>query len=228
MRKTWIAAVSVLLLSICSFGQNRSSWEAYVGYQWTYSDYGPIQDVATAIASPYNETISVDHKFSMTGGNLTLQKNIGVKWSAAMDIGGMYTQQSVDLSRYFQLLGYIPAGSTQLSTFNPVVYTITFGPQVDVWKRGNAKIFVRGMGGALRSQLSMDDTTRQALNFLAPKFKSSTTDPAVMVGGGLQYHLLKHLYLRASGDFIHSFSTSTQNYIRASGGIVIDKLGKPY
>jgi len=228
MRKTWVAAAAVLLFSACCFGQERPSWEAYIGYQWTYSDYGPIQDVATAIASPYNQTISVDHKFPMTGANLTLQKNFGEKWSAAIDIGGMYTQQSVDLSQYFQLLGYIPAGSTQLSTFTPTVYTLTFGPQRVVWKNGHTSVFVRGMGGALRSQLSMDTTTRQALNFLAPTFKSSTTDPAVMVGGGAQYHLLKHLFLRASGDYIHAFSHSTQNYIRVSAGIAIDKLGKPY
>jgi hypothetical protein len=228
MRKTWVVAAALVLLSSYGFSQERSSWEAYVGYQWTYSDYGPIQDVATAIANPYNETISVGHKFSMTGANATLQKSVGKRWSAAVDIGGMYTQQSADLSHYFQLLGYIPTGSTQLSTFTPKVYTITFGPQVDVWKRGHTKIFMRGMGGALRSQLSMDTTTRQALNFLAPRFKTSTTDPAVMVGGGVQRAVLTHLFLRGSADYIHAFSTSTQNYIRLSGGIVIDKLGKPW
>ena len=228
MRKTWVLAATVFLLSDLGFSQARPSWEAYVGYQWTYSDYGPIQDVGTAIANPYNETVSVDHKFSMTGGNATIQKNIGKKWSAAVDIGGMYTQQNADLSRYFQLLGYIPVGSTQLSNFTPIVYTVMFGPQVDVWKRGNTKVFVRGMGGAVRSALSMDMTTRQALTFLAPKFKTSTTDSGVMVGGGAQYHLLKHLFLRGSGDYIHSFSSSTQNYIRLSGGIAIDKLGKPW
>lgn len=228
MSKRGVLAASVILFSVLGFSQERSSWEAYVGYQWTYSDYGPIQDVATAIASPYGETVSVDHKFPMTGANATLQKNIGKRWSAAVDIGGMYADKTVDLSRYFQLLGYIPAGSTQISTFTPKVYTITFGPQLDVWKRGNTKVFVRGMGGALRSSLSMDTTTRQALTFLAPNFKSNTTDPAVMVGGGAQYHLLKHLFLRASGDYIHGFSNSSHNYLRASGGIVIDRLGKPW
>jgi len=228
MRKPGIFAAAVCLLSTFGFGQGRPSWEAYLGYQWTYSDYGPIQDVANAISNPYNETVSVNHKFSMTGANATFQKDIGAKWSAAVDIGGMHTQQNADLSRYFQLLGYIPAGSTQLSTLTPTVYTVTFGPQVDVWKRGNTKVFVRGMGGAVRSSLAVDTTTRQALTFLAPKFKTSTTDPGVMVGGGAQYHLLKHLFLRGSADYIHAFSSSTQNYIRLSVGIALDKFGKPW
>src|SRR5579883_1135496 len=108
MRKTWVLAAAVFSLCSLGFGQERPSWEIYLGYQWTYSDYGPLQDVATAIASPYGQTISVAHKFSMTGANATLQKNIRKRWSAAVDIGGMYTQTSADLSRFFQLLGYIP------------------------------------------------------------------------------------------------------------------------
>jgi|GEM_PF-3553832 hypothetical protein len=228
MRKTWVLAAAVFSLCSLGFGQERPSWEIYLGYQWTYSDYGPLQDVATAIASPYGQTISVAHKFSMTGANATLQKNIRKRWSAAVDIGGMYTQTSADLSRFFQLLGYIPPGATQPSTFTPTVYTITFGPQVDIWKKGYTRVFVRGMGGALRSSLSMDTTTRQALTFLAPNFKTNTTDPAAMAGGGVEYHLLKHLYLRGSGDYIHGFSNSSHNYLRVSGGIAIDKFGKPW
>jgi hypothetical protein len=229
MRKIWIVTASLCLFSAFAFAQERSSWEAYLGYQYTYSDYGPIQDAANAIANAYTETVNVNHKFAMTGGNGAFQKNVGKRWAAVLDVGGMYTQKNVDLSRYFQLLGYIPSSSTQLSTFTPIVYTVTAGPQVDVWKRGQLRIFVRAFGGASRSVLTIDTTTRQALSFLAPKFKTTSTDPAVIVGGGAQYPVLKHLFVRGTADFVHPFSGgSQQNYLRISGGIVINKLGKPY
>ncbi|HMK21737.1 MAG TPA: hypothetical protein VK466_05345, partial [Terriglobales bacterium] len=62
----------------------------------------------------------------------------------------------------------------------------------------------------------------------APTFKTSTTDAAVMTGGGVQYHLLKYLFLRGSGDYIHGFSNSSHNYIRVSVGAAISRLGKPW
>jgi hypothetical protein len=231
MRKIGIVIASLCFVSSFAPAQDRSSWEAYGGYQYTYSDYGPIQDASNAIANAYTETVNVDHKFSMTGGNAEFQKNVKRRWAAVLDLGGMYTDQNVDLSRYFQLLGYIPSNTTQLLTFTPIVYTVTAGPQVDVWKRGQLRVFARVFGGASRSVLSMDSTTRQALNFLAPKFKTTTTDPAVIAGGGAQYPVpfMKHLFFRGTADFVHPFSSgSQQNYLRITVGIVINKFGKPY
>lgn len=235
MRKIGILIASLCFVSCFTHAQDRSKWEIYGGYQYTYSDYGPIQDAANAIANAFSQTVSVNHKFSMTGGNAEFQKNIRRRWAAVIDIGGMYTDQTVDLSQYFQLLGYIPQNGNEPSTFTPIVYTITGGPQLDVWKRGRLTVFARVFGGASRSVLSMDSTTRQALNFLAPKFKTTTTDPAVIAGGGAQYPVpfMKHLFFRGTADFVHPFSggyqqNSQQNYLRITVGIVINKFGKPY
>jgi hypothetical protein len=226
MKTTWTVAAALFFFSIFASGQDRPSWEIFGGYQYTYSDYGPIQDVGTAIASNYGQTVNVDHVFTMTGGNVTLQKNIGNHWAAAIDIGGMSASKDADLSQYFQLLGYIPNGTTQVSTFKPNVYTIMAGPQFSLWKYRNAEIFLRGMGGALRSTLSMDETTRKALNFLSPKYKTTTTDTAVMAGAGVQYPVYHQIFIRASADYIHPFSTSSQNYLRISAGIGFAKIGK--
>ncbi len=227
MKKIWILPL-LFLPSVLACAQERPHWELFGGYQYTYSNYGPIQDAATAMANVYQQTVSVDHNFTMTGGNLTFQRNVGQRWSAAIDIGGIRGTKEVDLSQFFQLLGYIPGGSTQPSTFTPTVYTITVGPQYNLLKFHRAQIFARAMGGASRSVLTMDDTTRKALTFLAPTFKTTTTNPAVLVGAGVQYPVWRHFFVRASGDYIHPFSTSTQNYLRVSAGIGIDKLGKPY
>jgi hypothetical protein len=224
MRKTWTAAAALFLLSALASAQNRPAWEIFGGYQYTYSDYGPIQDTASAIANAYSQNVSVDHNLTMTGGNVTLQKNIRNRWAAALDIGGMTNSKMVDLSQYFQLLGYISNNTTQPSTFRPTVFSFMVGPQVTVWKYHSAQIFVRGMGGASRSALSVDTTTRNALNFLAPKFKTTTTDPGVLAGAGVQYPVFRNIFVRASADVIHPFSTSTQNYLRISAGIGIARV----
>jgi hypothetical protein len=226
MRKTWIVLAAFFLFPALVRAQDRAAWQIFGGYQYTYSDYGPIQDAATAMGNVYSLAVPADHTFTMTGGNFTIQKNIGKRWSGAMDIGVMRGTKMVDLSQIFQLLGYISSSGTQNATFNPSFYTLTFGPQYDVWNYRRVHVFVRGMGGASRSVLSMDDTTRKALNFLAPKFKTTTTDPAVMAGAGVEAVVYRHIFVRASGDYIHPFSSGTQNYFRISAGVGIERVGR--
>jgi len=72
----------------------------------------------------------------------------------------------------------------------------------------------------------MDDTTRKALNFLVPTYKTTNTDPAVMAGAGVESVVWRHIFVRASADYIHPFSTSTQNYLRISAGVGIERVGR--
>lgn len=226
MRKTWIVLAALFLSPVLACAQDRAAWQIFGGYQYTYSDYGPIQDAATAMGNVYTIAVPADHTFTMTGGNFTIQKNIGKRWSGAMDIGVMRGTKIVDLSQIFQLLGYISSSGSQTATFNPSVYALMFGPQYDVWNYRRVHVFVRGMGGASRSVLSMDDTTRKALNFLVPAYKTTTTDPAVMAGAGVESVVWRHIFVRASADYIHPFSTSTQNYLRISAGVGIERIGR--
>jgi hypothetical protein len=228
MSKTWIVLAALFLPCALASAQERPSLEVFGGYQYTYSDYGVIQDTANAMGNVLGQSVSVDHNLTMTGGNVTLQKNIGKRWAAALDIGGMQGTKMVDLSQFFQLLGYIPNGDTQLSTLTPTVYTIMGGPQYNLWKYRQLQVFVRAMGGASRSVLTMDTTTRQALTFLAPKYRTTTTDPAAMAGAGVQYPVFRHIFVRASADYIHPFSSSSQNYLRISAGVGIGRIGKWY
>jgi hypothetical protein len=226
MSKTCAAVITLFMLSSIALCQDRAKWEIFGGYQYTYADFGVIQDAATALASNYGETASVDHNLTMTGGTFSFQKNIGKRWAAVLDIGGATGTKDGDLSRYFQLLGYIGSGETQLSTFRPSAYTIMGGPQLDLWKYRELQVFVRGMGGVSRSVLGMDDTTRKALNFLAPNFKTTATDPAVMGGAGVQYPVYRHIFIRATADYVHPFSSSSQNYLRISAGVGLERIGK--
>src|SRR5690349_2226592 len=110
MKKIWILPL-LFLSSVLACAQDRPHWEIFGGYQYTYSNYGPIQDAATAMANVYQQTVSADHNSTMPGGTLTFQRKVGQRWSAAIDIGGMRGTKEVDLSQFFQLRGYTPGGS---------------------------------------------------------------------------------------------------------------------
>lgn len=228
MKKNRIVLAVLFLFPVLATAQDRPKWEIFGGYQYAYANSSVIEDTANAMAHVYGNSLTVDHNSTMTGGNATFQRNVGKRWAAVIDIGGMRTTKDADISQIFQLLGYIPSGSTQPSTFTTTVYHIVVGPQYDLVKIHRAQIFVRALGGGARSVLTMDDTTRKALTFLVPQYKTTTTDPAVMLGAGVQYPVFRHFFIRASGDYIHPFSTSTQNYLRVSAGIGIDKIGKPW
>jgi hypothetical protein len=61
------------------------------------------------------------------------------------------------------------------------------------------------------------------LTFLVPKYKTTVTDPAVMGGAGVESVVWRHIFVRASADYIHPFSSSTQNYLRISAGVGIER-----
>jgi hypothetical protein len=41
----------------------------------------------------------------------------------------------------------------------------------------------------------------------------------------VQYRVYHHIFVRGTGDYIHQFSNSTQNYFRITGGIGLERLG---
>ena len=100
MKKTRVAVVVLLLLSSFAFAQDRPKWEIFGGYQYTYSDVGIIQDIGTSIANVYHQSVSLDHTFTMTGGNFSIQKNAGKRWAAVLDIGGMSGTKDGDLREW--------------------------------------------------------------------------------------------------------------------------------
>ena len=226
MKKIWIVLAALFLSSILACAQDRPSWEIFVGYQYTYANTHLMEDTGNAMASAYGNSLTLDHNLTMTGANLSFQRNVGKRWAAVLDLGGMRANKDVDISQIFQLLGYIPGGSSQTSTFTQTFYHVMVGPQYDLLKIHRAQIFVRAMGGGARTILTMDDTTRKALTFLAPKYKTTTTDPAVIAGAGVQYRVYHNIFVRGTADYVHPFSSSSQNYFRITGGIGLERLGR--
>jgi len=76
MKKTCAVVVALLLLSAFAVAQDRPKWEIFGGYQYTYSDYGPIQDVGTAIANNYNQSVSLDHTLTMGGVSSAFRRTL--------------------------------------------------------------------------------------------------------------------------------------------------------
>jgi len=230
MRKTCFVGASLCLLSVLACAQEHPTWEIYGGYQFVRADFGVIQDAARALNAPYGRpNTTVGHRLNLTGANVSLQRNFAGRWGGIIDIGSMNGPIDVDLSAVMQSLGYIPHGSTYISTFQPTLYTATAGPQFTPWRSHKLQPFLRAMGGMAKNNLKVDATTRNALNFLAPTYATTTKGAAVIVGGGAEYPLplIKHVSLRVCGDYIVSFlPNGRQTYLRATGGLVFRRVGR--
>ena len=209
------------------------TWEIYGGYQFVRADFGPIQDAVRALNTPYGRpNVSADHTLNLTGGILSLQRNFSGRWGAVVEGGVMNGPLGVDTSAVMQSLGYIPHGTTYTSTFLPKLYTVTAGPVFMPWRSHKIQPFFHAMGGMANNTMVVDQTTKNALNFLAPTYSTSGKGVAI-VGGGAEYRLwlpvvkVKSLAFRIGGDYLVSFlPNGRQTYLRATAGLVYRRTGR--
>jgi hypothetical protein len=210
------------------------TWEIYGGYQYVRADFGPIQDLVQALNTPYGRpNVSADHTLNLTGGILSLQRNFSGRWGAVVEGGVMNGPLAVDTSAVMQSLGYIPHGGTYTSTFLPKLYTVAGGPVFMPWRNHKIQPFFHAMGGMASNNLVVDQTTRNALTFLAPTYSTSSKGAGAIVGGGADYPLslpmvkVKSLSFRIGGDYIVSFlPNGRQTYLRATAGLVYRRNGR--
>lgn len=243
MRKTCLVGMTLGLLSVFAGARQPPqskpqpqypTWEIYGGYQFVRADFGPIQDAVRALNTPYGRlNVPVDHTLNMTGGILSLQRNFSGRWGAVVEGGVMNGPLGVDTSAVMQSLGYISHGGTYTSSFLPKLYTVAGGPLFMPWRSHKIQPFFRAMGGMANNTMVVDQTTRNALNFLAPTYSTSGKGAVAIVGGGAEYPLsfpvvkVKSLAFRIGGDYIVSFlPNGRQTYLRATAGFVYRRTGR--
>jgi len=243
MRITCLVGMTLGLLSVFAGAQQppqskpqaeHPTWEIYGGYQYVRADFGPIQDLVQALNTPYGRlNVSADHTLNLTGGILSLQRNFSGRWGAVVEGGVMNGPLGVDTSAVMQSLGYIPHEGTYTSTFLPKLYTVAGGPVFMPWRNHKIQPFFHAMGGMASNDLVVDQTTRNALTFLAPTYSTSSKAAAAIVGGGADYPLslplvkIKSLSFRIGGDYIVSFlPNGRQTYLRATAGLVYRRNGR--
>ena len=115
------------------------------------------------------------------------------------DLGGYYGSQTL----------------AQVGRVNGNVYTFTFGPQVSVGL-GRFRPFAHILIGAGHTSASTHSGA------VVQNFSDSDTSFANLVGGGLDYKIIKGLAWRGQLDFMQTrFYSETQNNVRFSTGIVL-------
>jgi opacity protein-like surface antigen len=144
-----------------------------------------------------------------------------------IDISTNSGSQKIDLSRVMQALGYVPPGTTAISTFKPTLTTYSAGPQFNFHRGEKVQPFARIMMGVAYGKLQPDTNATNALAFLAPTFATSARSVALLGGVGADYTLTTNFAIRVAADYQRSYLYGEhQNSVRVSAGIVFRKYGK--
>ena len=117
----------------------------------------------------------------------------------AADLGGYYGSQT------FPSVGKV----------NGNIYTATFGPQVSV-PVGRFTPFAHALIGVGHTSSSTHSGA------VVQNFSASDTSLATVLGGGLDYKIIKAIAWRGQFDFLQTrFYSETQNNFRFSTGVVL-------
>jgi opacity protein-like surface antigen len=228
MKKACVLPAVLFLLSVSLFSQEGSSWELYGGYQFNRADVGRLQTFADALTNPFGfPRVDVNRNVNMRGVNFSLHRNSAGRLGAVIDISTSSGSQNIDLSRVMQALGYVPPGTSAISTFKPTLSTYSAGPQFNFHRGEKVQPFARIMAGVAYGSLQPDDNANKALGFLAPSFVTSARSVALLGGVGADYTLTTHFAIRVAADYQRTYLYGEhQNSVRISAGIVIRKYGK--
>lgn len=210
MLKKWYLSAFVLLTCLNAVAQNTPiytpEWELQAGYQFAHNDIGAAQNFADAITVPLGlPSISVGRTMTSNGGEFSFQQNVASWWGGIVDFSGTMANKKVDVSEAAVAAGLVPLGTRVVAGFKPTVYTVTAGPQFAYRKHQRIEPFARLLFGVAHGDLSPDDATAPVLKALAPSFKTTETNFAMMAGVGVDYVLRKYVALRGAWDFQRTY-----------------------
>jgi opacity protein-like surface antigen len=200
-------------LSLVGLAQDSPEWEIHAGYQFTGYQTLQLQTLMDVItASTGSPAFSTGTHLNLNGWDLSVQQNINSWFGGIIDFSGGYGSRSVTLSQ--------PGGKQTGATFMPTLYTIGGGPQFSYRKNERIQPFSRIIAAAAQSDLNPNSSITNALAANAPAPSTSDTAFALIVGGGVDYRLKTHAFLRVAGDYIHtSLFHQGENNFRVTAGI---------
>ncbi len=155
--------------------------------------------------------------FSVLDGNTSLFPN-ELKPSLQTELGA-------ELGQLAQL-GAIPPGYVLYVPFNAKTYTYASGPQINFRQLKAVTFFVRPDLGGIHETATLhpqDQIQTLVVGALAPGGKKNDTTYFYGVGGGFDVNASKHVALRVTVDYVHTFLfddllKDSRNTVRLSVG----------
>lgn len=194
--------ICFILLALCTVP--AFSQQDYVGRYAVYAGYSHL---VTPDMRLYQKGFNLD-----AGVNVTRWLSLGLDYSrfdGSSTIGykDLTTAQQAKLIPYLeQMPGYVLD-----VPFDARTYTITAGPQINIRHFKKATIFVRPACGLLHEVVTGkprpgDTFAYQATaNMVGPSLAQADFIRFYGVGGGVNWMLSKHVGIRLSADYVHSF-----------------------
>lgn len=199
LRKLLFLSALVVFPSLSALAQETAQWEIFGGYSFLRAGFGPSSPLSP---SPSNgQLLGFSHINTNFGWHASVTENVNRWFGATIEVSGHYKRPlSIDLT---------PSGQTL--KINTSAYIAGGGPQFSYHRIEKVSPFAHVLFSAFNARANVPTTD----------VKISDTTWAIILGGGVDMRLSRHLAVRGQADYIRShFSDLGQNHFRVSGGLV--------
>jgi hypothetical protein len=207
-------AFSCIALSVTCRAQDTPTWELHVGYQFAGYQSEQLRSLVNSLTATIGSpSANVSAYVNTNGWDSSGQENLNDWFGGIFDVSGGYGRKRVYFNQSNGLR--IPVD------FRVSTYTFGEGPQFTFRKGARVQPFARVIFAGTYSYASHNAFTMNPLvsGAAIPKYASDLAFAAIG-GGGMDYRLSHHSYLRVGGDYIHtSFAGGAQNNFRVTAGI---------
>lgn len=203
-----------IALSLTCLAQETPDWELHGGYQFAGYESEQFQTlVGSLTASIGPPSAKVSNHLNTNGWDFSTQENTNSWFGGIFDVSGAYGRKRVYFSE--------PNGARVPVDFRVSTYTFGEGPQFSFRKSAQVQPFARVIFAGAYSYVSHNAfSVNPLLTGAAIPANASFLAFTVIGGGGMDYRLTRHAYLRVAGDYIHTlFTGGGQNNFRIAAGI---------
>lgn len=203
-----------IAVSLMCPAQGTADWELHGGYQFAGYQSKQFQSLVNSLTPLIGfPSATVTNNVNTNGWDLSVQDNMNDWFGGIFDASGGYGRERA----YFTE----PNGVRTHVNFRASTYTFGQGPQFTFRKSEQVQPFARVIFAGAYSYVGHNALGVNPLLAVAA-IPANASDLAFTVigGGGLDYRLSRHAYLRVAGDYIRTFfAGGGQSNFRLTTGV---------
>ncbi len=194
-------------------------WEVFGGFDYTRVDLGSLQAQANLFTQANGlPPLNAGNQYA-SGFSAGLQENLNSWFGGVFNFYSSYPRTSLNITPQLVSAGLVPANSpTYTAKDSAHLYTYLFGPQFTLRWNPYVQPFVRVMVGGAQA-ITKINVVQNGVKLFASDLKGNDDAFAVSGGGGIDFRLTAHVYLRAAEDFVQTSLFNSKNDLHLSIGI---------
>jgi opacity protein-like surface antigen len=211
--KTRLIFPLLVFLVATAVAQDNPQWEVFGGFQYTRFNTSLAQASLNSATQLLGlPPLSLGAHLNLSGWNVSLQENRNSWFGGVIDFSGNYVTKSF-------IVFQVP-GTTDTLRNRIRFYTFMAGPQVTMRKSSRLQPFARALFGGAR--LKVEDTGLDNGAPATSTLSGGETGFAMGGGGGVDFHFIHRVAVRAVGDYIRPYlGGMSEGHFRVGGGVAV-------